>query len=290
MAETVPFHNGNKNDENAPKNKSQVYTNEEVSEIIRVALRNAEKQGADTVVREDMLAIGRDFGLNENDIDQAFEEINKTSTEELQSDQAILWFKVHAITYGVIIAGLFGINWLSDPTFWWAFFPMVAWGTVVALHGILAKYVPSVAIYLTTEVTEHAKDHIIDTKSEAYSSGARVNFKIPDLYGNLAEAKGLVQTHGDNVLIEYDVRDTIFGAAKSKIKELVIPISDLSSVHFDRKLWYTKLTLNGRRMKTFSSMPGNDGNGVCLYFGRDSRAASERLFEEIRDLLEESRD
>jgi len=289
MAETVPFQSGNENSEAHSQKKTQVYTNEEVSEIIRVALRNAEKQGGDTVVREDMLAIGRDFGLSEGDIDRAFEEINQTSTEEIQSEQAILWFKVHGIVYAVIIAGLFGINWLSDPSYWWAFFPMVAWGTVVALHGILAKYVPSVAIYLTNEVTEQAKEHMKDNKFDAYGAGARVNFKIPDLYGSLAEVKGLVQTSGDKVLIEYDVRDTIFGAAKSKLKELVIPVSDLTSVQFDRKLWYTKITLHGRRMKTFADMPGSDSDGVRLHFGKENRDASEHLFEEIKGMLEKER-
>jgi hypothetical protein len=286
MAETFPFQSGNEENDAAQKAKSQVYTNEEVSEIIRVALRNAEKQGADTVVREDMLAIGRDFGLSENDIDQAFEEIYTKSDEEKISEQAMLGLKIHAITYGMIAAGLFAINFMTTPDYWWAFFPAVAWGMFFGIHWILVKFMPSVAIHLTTEVTEQAKEHMKDNKFNAYAAGARVNFKIPDLYGSLAEVKGLVQTNDDQILIEYDVRDTIFGAAKSKVKELVIPASDLSSVQFDRKLLYTRLTLSGRRMKTFSSIPGSNAEGVRLYFGRENRDASEHLFEEIRDMIE----
>ncbi len=63
MAETVPFHSGSEKSTQGHEPESRVYTNEEVSEVIRVALRAAEQHGADTVCREDMLAIGKDFGL-----------------------------------------------------------------------------------------------------------------------------------------------------------------------------------------------------------------------------------
>ncbi len=45
-------------------------------------------------------------------------------------------FYTHAITYVLVIAGLFLLNLLSNPGKWWAAYPAFGWGIGLAIHGM----------------------------------------------------------------------------------------------------------------------------------------------------------
>jgi hypothetical protein len=117
------------------------YTNEEVSEIIKVALRNTDHS---KVSREEMLAIGKEFNLSDADIVRASEQI-AASREEIdyaEKKKQTVWqdFKLHVVCYVAGIAGFFFVNLITSPEFWWFLVPMSLYGPIVAIHGFLAKY------------------------------------------------------------------------------------------------------------------------------------------------------
>ena len=249
-------------------------------------MKNAQEKGADTVGREELLAIAQDFGLSEGDIDKAYKGIEKSMEKDRQVDQLWLMFKLHVLTYVCIMVFLIGINYLTSPQEIWVQYPAFCWGFFVVVHGLLMRFSPKWALLL---LVEQPKEVVNEFEDEVYGNGARVNFKVPDLYGSLAEVQGLVQTADGSVLIEYETRDTVFGAIKTGLKELKISVTDLSSVQFEQKLWGTKMTFWGRRMKTFSDFPGNESGGLCLHFNRNSREAAEHLFEDVSTMIERSK-
>lgn len=296
MAETVPFKRDTKStrnpdDPSEPASKKtpsdgggRVYTNEEVSEIIRVALRNAKDGGHDMVDHEEMLAIGADFGLTAADISRAFDELGRTRQDQNRSETAMLAFKVHAMVFAVVNVGLFLINWLSMPDYWWFLYPLVSWGMLIALHGLAAKYVPAVSAFIVERSMDLSRD-IANSHFGENDGPVRATFTIPKLYSSLAEAKGLAQVRDDCLLLEFEISDTIFHTIKSKVKELVVPISEITSVRLERRLWATKLVLQGIRLRTFEGVPGGHGGEITLVFDRQTRAASEQLAREINSLV-----
>lgn len=263
---------------------TRIYTNEEVSEIVRVALRKAERKETNTVDHEEMLAIGRDFGLTEEDIAAAFADIGRARAMESQTGRAQLAFKVHAMVFVVVISGLFLINWMTTPDYWWAVYPLVISGTVLVLQGIATKYVPTLAA--------RALEHAFQVSRELYSAQkwtpretARAHFSIPELYGDLAEAKGLAQIRGRKLILEFEVVDSIFGAFRSKVREVAVPLEEIASVRLDRQLWASTLTIQGTRMKTLKSVPGSSGGQIKLVFARDAQAAVEQLAETLSETI-----
>ena len=109
----------------------------------------------------------------------------------------------------------------------------------------------------------------------------RIDFTIPDLYGSMAEAKGLAHIEDTVLSIEFETRDTIFGALKSKAKEIHVPFKDITSVQIDRGLWQTKIRIHGRKLHSFSEVPGSAGGEAVLVISRQSRLNAERFTREL---------
>lgn len=299
MAEMIPFDTSNEETDqpdtssteqaapeptprsNRAAAETRTYSNEEVSEIIRVALREAESVQTDNVSHEEILVIGREFGLGPADIARAFDAIYQTKAEEDQQTEAALWFKLHAVCFGVIQAGLFALNWFTDPSFWWAFIPFFAWGSVVLLHWVLLRYVPSLFSLVVFQGTSKVAMDSLGYPTSESPNHAAVTFTIPELHGGLARANGMVQTKNDHLIIECQIRDTVFGAIKSEIKSLEIPYDEIESVRLERQFWTTKLILRSHRMKTFEDVPGQVSGRITLMIDNNCRVPSEKLARDL---------
>ncbi len=175
MAETIPFDNGEKQPDEpdggqAPPSSGppggeqlrQEYTSEEVSEIIRVALQSA-NDGEDSIVKqEEMLAIGEEFGLTAADLARASEAIaasrEETGRASKVKQKAVQDFKLHLVCYAVGIVGLFFLNWVTSTEYWWFAIPAVAYGPVVVVHGLGAKYRPDLSVKLLREDTSDSSE------------------------------------------------------------------------------------------------------------------------------------
>jgi len=131
----------------------QEYTNEEVSEIIRVALKQANGESDTVVSRDELLTIAKDFGLTPEDLLRASEEVKQVDAQAAAQAERrrIAWsdFKINLVCYGVGVIGLFGMNLATAMTAgemkWWFQFPAVAYGAIILGHFIMAKFNPEMA-------------------------------------------------------------------------------------------------------------------------------------------------
>jgi hypothetical protein len=279
MGETIPFNqNGN---ESAPQD-DRIYTNEEVTEIIGAALRNAQTVDGDAISHTEMLGIAAEFGLNAADVQRAIDKIAEREDLKEDAERAQLAFKLHALTFGTVIAGLAGINVLTGLDTMWFLYPFFAWGAFVGLHGILAYYAPAISLEMFDEwLDRHRSRHGRGT--HAVDGSAQATFYIDEVYGPLAQANGIAQIADGALILEFEVVDSIFGSIKSKVKEIVVPLDDLASAHLSRGMWHTKLTLIGRRLRTFEGVPMAKGGEITLQFKREHRPAAEHLTAQLAE-------
>lgn len=269
-------------EESHTKEDLRTYTNEEVSEIIRLALRSVDNEDRDTVSHSEMLVIGKDFGLSPEDIERAFVEADKTQqTEELEK-QARIIFLIHAATFAVINVGLLLLNLLTgiDKVVWFVY-PLVPWGAVLGVHWVISRFV-------LNWLTDMAKE-LDRTNAVAHGDPLCMDFTIPDLFGSMAEAKGIAHIEDSVLSLEFETRDTIFGALKSKPKEVRVPLQDITTVQLDRGLWQTKLRLRGRKLHCFTEVPGSSGGEAVLVIARQSRLAAERFARVLTEQVAKER-
>lgn len=71
----------------------------------------------------------------ENDMTQE-SQIDKTEQQAMEYVRDIKGFYSHAIKYVVVIAMLFVINLSTNPSYIWAWWPMLGWGVGLLSHGL----------------------------------------------------------------------------------------------------------------------------------------------------------
>ena len=271
MTDPIPFRKDDAGTHSASSNVEEptVYSSEEVSEIIRLALENAGTEQRDTVKHADLLSIGREFGLSEADIDAACLRVNASRQIQAHVERASVFFKLHFVAYAVIMAGLFGINALTGLNDLWVLYPLVAWGTVVALHGVLVRVLPKLPSSVISEFLATAAGG--GSRPAKSGTPARLNFVMKELYGGMAEGHGIARIEDDTLHIELQIVDTVLGAIKSRVKDIEVPIEDIDDVRLERGFWATKLTIQGDSFHTFAGVPMEKARQIVLSFTSQNR-------------------
>lgn len=91
------------------------------------------------------------------------------------------------------------------------------------------------------------------------------------------ESKGVLRSEGGTVVIEFvdtstDYRTPGMASETSPLREVRIPLSDIDSVTYDRRLLRTSLLeVRCSRMAALSDVPFADGNRITVRIGRADR-------------------
>ena len=125
--------------------RPRTYTDDEVEAIFRRAL---ERQQASTegFGRDELLAAGREMGLDEHALDRAVSEMEAERSEEalrnaVKKKQRERWLR-HLVTYLVICGGFLGLHALGLVGAW-AIWMAFGWGMGVAMHTFSTLRGPS---------------------------------------------------------------------------------------------------------------------------------------------------
>lgn len=121
------------------------YTREEVEEILRRAAERTHA-GGDSLQHDELVAAAREAGIDPSAVEHAAGELAETRQDRLAVER---WkaarsraFASHALTWAIVNAGLFLIDVLSGPG-WWFFWPLLSWGIFVAMQGLGAAREPT---------------------------------------------------------------------------------------------------------------------------------------------------
>lgn len=120
-------------------------------------------------------------------------------------------------------------------------------------------------------------------------SATRVPVTLGDLYGGFAKATGLLILDGDHLILEYQVKDELFGAIKGKPKSFRIPLSALDSVGYKKNIFGTKIMVRVLRLRDLDGIPNSEKGEVKLKISRKDRPRAEELVSHINYRLSEMR-
>jgi hypothetical protein len=128
----------------------RVYTDAEVREILR---RVVERGRRDRLSRGQLIAAAEELGANATAVDAALMELeardDETATQQLQRRHKLA---SRFATWGIVSAGLFGIDWGTGGG-WWFYWPVAIWGIVLLRHVLGV-------VFAGLDDRDHARQHL----------------------------------------------------------------------------------------------------------------------------------
>ncbi len=102
-------------------------------------------------------------------------------------------------------------------------------------------------------------------------------FTLREVYKGFAEGRGVLRANPDGLILEFQVKDALFGLLSSGVKEVGIRIDEIASIDL-RKGWIrTTVIIRAVSLKTLCDVFGNEGAEIALRVSRKDRALAEEL-------------
>jgi hypothetical protein len=116
-----------------------------------------------------------------------------------------------------------------------------------------------------------------------------VPFALDDVWGGFGEGAGLLHDEGTQLRLEFEVKDGVFGAIKSGLKQVIVPFDELVSVTLTKGWLGTgwlgvKIVIQTRRMEVLKDVPGASQGRIELSISRKNYAAAERFVADLHEI------
>jgi hypothetical protein len=112
-----------------------------------------------------------------------------------------------------------------------------------------------------------------------------IPFTISGLKSGFAKADGLVSLDDDILTLECVTKDKVIGAFESGVQEFRIPLSDLDSIEYIKKLFGARIRLRASKMIIFDGFPGHQRGEIELQFARREREVAKEFSKLIMHKL-----
>lgn len=121
-------------------------------------------------------------------------------------------------------------------------------------------------------------------------SQIRLPFTLGEVYGGFAEGGGLMYVARDTMILEFQVKDAIFGVVKSKPKRLQIPFREIIAIEYKRTMFISRIIFRLTSLQYMSDIPGdNKGGDVKLRIKRKDKEMARNLVSHINLRMSEIR-
>ena len=126
-----------------------------------------------------------------------------------------------------------------------------------------------------------AKGLVIGGKKTDHAAMHVVPFSIPNSTHGLSETTGIARLEKNELVLEYQVKDSVLGVIKSDVKERRVPISELVDVKYRKGFLWPSMKFYARSMSVFEDIPGHEQGELQIHFERKHRTAARRLHSSI---------
>jgi len=267
-----------KNERRGPN--SRRYSSDEVADIIRRSLLDDSGNPEEAVNHDELLSIGKEFGVDDEQIDLAIRSLEAERRTKDQEQQLWLKFKAHcAISVGVMVLCVI-INLFTGMDVFWSGYVLLGMGLFLLGHYAGVRFAPEFVEMAYERSRGIAKSYYEDQ----HMDDVNVAFNVWDDSG-LMESDGLITFADDMLTIEYQTADALLGLLKSSIKEIQIEVGDIRQAYIERKMFGSELVLQGSNLRVFRNLPGCRGGNLRIKITRQSQLAAQNLVDDISTSL-----
>ena len=122
-----------------------------------------------------------------------------------------------------------------------------------------------------------------------FTNSRKLHFSTDQAYNGLAAVAGIMHAEKDRLVLEYQVKDNLFGVLKSKTRKLVIPYKELSEVTYKINWFISRFRLHVNSMEILGEFPASKDGVISLKIKRKQKQAAKELESYINLRLSEIR-
>jgi hypothetical protein len=262
------------------KHARRRYSSDEVADIIRLGLQEDNGSEANTIDYDELVAIGKEVGVSDEQIDRA---VNLLEKEQLTKDKEQgLWlkFKAHCVIFGMVNILFLLINIFTGTASFWSGYIIFGTGLFLLGHYAGIRYAPE----FVQLAMDRTKLMASGKFQEYFEDDVNVGFTVADSSG-LMETEGLVFLQDDSLIIEYQSKDSVLGLLKSSVKEMKVEFDEITNAKLEQKFWSSELVIQGKSLRTFRSLPGSSAGALRLKVSRQSANAATNLIGQLNNRL-----
>lgn len=107
-----------------------------------------------------------------------------------------------------------------------------------------------------------------------------IPFSLGHVWAGFAEGHGMLRGDGPDLVIEYQIKDSLFGVLRGAPKTLRLPLTQIDSVSL-RKGWFggRTLVLQAKSLAAVAAIPTAEKGCVEFKIAKCDRAAAEQFVE-----------
>ncbi len=117
----------------------------------------------------------------------------------------------------------------------------------------------------------------------------RIPFSLDDIYSGFAEAEGILTVNNDELVFEFQTKDTVFGVIMSKPRKITIPISEIVSIKYKRNWFVSRLQIYVSQLSLLQAFPKTKEGGVSLKIKRKHKQTAQDIVSFVNYRLSEYR-
>ena len=108
-----------------------------------------------------------------------------------------------------------------------------------------------------------------------------VPFTIEELQAGFAAAYGIATFDGEQLFLEFDVRDEVFGAIKTQPKKLAMLAADILSMHYKQGVFSSKIEFSMSSISVAAPVPNSKQGKFKIKIKKQDRAAADAFANSI---------
>jgi hypothetical protein len=109
-----------------------------------------------------------------------------------------------------------------------------------------------------------------------------LRFKIKKVFEGLAEANGIIVLDKEQLKIEFQTKDSIFGVLKSGVKDVGVPLNEIEDVLLKKGVFKNNLIIRLSGLSTSAKIPNQDPGEIKLIIDKEYAAEAAAFVSRIK--------
>lgn len=108
-----------------------------------------------------------------------------------------------------------------------------------------------------------------------------IPFRLPKIYGGLAQGSGILRVRQEGLILEFEVKDAIFKALRLDSNVIAVPLDAIAAIEVKKGWFEASITIRANSLETLRKVPGCEAGEVRLRISRQQVAPARELVTSV---------